>query len=227
MLQIEKYTNKLNEQPLKWFVSFFVYVFAIIYLFVFILNTMLFYAFSRLTVFNHRNVKRNLATAGFCIVTIVTMAQTENPTPKHWQASLFSGYQTGSMNGISIGANATYNRTIALDVRLSKGFFSELDFSTNVFMNKGKNQLYIQPGYGYSRRGNTDSYKLEIQSLHLGIGYKSEFISRLFVDTRLSLVKYINEFYKSSEISSFEKYNLNEKLFVELSVSIGFCFYCK
>jgi hypothetical protein len=170
-------------------------------------------------------LKRSISSLCLCVLYYVSFAQIENQKNTQWQASLLLGYQTGCMNGLNVGLSTNYNRTIGIEAKIAKGFFSEFDLSAPLCINSARNQFYIIPGYGYLRNGNSDTYKLTINSFRVGFGYKSEFYKRFYIDTRISLNKYINESYNSSKISTIENYDLNEKYFIELSLSIGFCFY--
>ncbi len=164
-----------------------------------------------------------MITIFLCILNNVNVAQIQRNY--NWHSSVYFGCHNGPMNGLNLGCSSILNQTIGIDARFSKGFFYEADLNMPVFFNSGKNQIYILPGYGYMRKGNPASYELQINSLRFGLGYKSEFHDRIYIDTRISLVKYLNELYNSSEISTIEKYSLNEKYYFELSISIGYCFY--
>ena len=211
--------RKQREKTFKSWISILLYSF--IYL-----KRILSIFFSWLSCFKFRFVKRSFASICLCFITIAAIAQLGIIKPNNWQSSFSLGYKTGSMNGFSLGTDLTLNKRIAIELKLSKAFFTEYEFNIPLYLNNGKNQLYIQPGYGYFKKGNSPSYELKINSLNFSLGYKSEFYNKFYVDTRISMVKYLNESYKSIEISSFEKYNPNEKIFFEISLSVGFLFCC-
>jgi hypothetical protein len=151
-------------------------------------------------------------------------AQQKNSTISKWQTSFYIGAKSGNLSGPVAGIKTIYNKSLGINIQYGKNYFSEFGAGVPILLLHSKKNLYIEPAYSFLHKGNSDSYEINIHTASLSIGYLTELTPHLFLDSKVQIQKYLSESYKSRQLHKTEKYDINEKIFFEISVSLGYHF---
>jgi hypothetical protein len=142
--------------------------------------------------------------------------------PTKWISALTVGYQGIHQTGGSIHLNLRYNELYAIEIGYGSDFLNSSSVSLKYFINEGNNQFYISLGYAFFSLQQKKEYLFEINTVHSSIGYHSTFKNKWIVGQEISLVKYLNQNFKLPNKSYKESYPLNEKIYFEIGLYIGY-----